>query len=52
VSRSTARGEIIVAVADQDIMALAQAVDRVQIQLDGKEIKRLFTYRELNIVAK
>jgi leucyl-tRNA synthetase len=51
-----ARGEIIIAVdADQETaMTLAKAVERVQIQLDGKEIKKIIYVpgRILNIVAK
>jgi leucyl-tRNA synthetase len=51
-----ARGEITIAPdADQETaMTLAQAVDRVQIQLDGKEIKKIIYVpgRILNIVAK
>jgi leucyl-tRNA synthetase len=51
-----ARGEITIALdADQDTaMSLAQAVERVQIQLDGKEIKKIIYVpgRILNIVAK
>jgi leucyl-tRNA synthetase len=51
-----ARGEITIAPdADQETaMALAEAVDKVQIQLDGKEIKKIIYVpgRILNIVAK
>jgi leucyl-tRNA synthetase len=51
-----ARGEITIA-KDADeatAMSLAQAVERVQIQLDGKEIKKIIYVpgRILNIVAK
>jgi leucyl-tRNA synthetase len=50
------RGEIIIAKdADQDTaMSLAQAVERVQAQLDGKDIKKIIYVpgRILNIVAK